>query len=174
MTATETETIRPTTTAASVRTPLALRLAVRQMRSGFEGFVVFMACVALGVMVIAAIGGLANALVVGLERQGRQIIGGDISISRMHARITAEERAVLDSVGLTSETATMRVMARTLGGEEQSLAELKSVDGVYPLVGEMKLKGRDTLDKMLADGAVVEPILLERLGLAVGDELEIG
>jgi len=174
MTATETETIRPTTTAASVRTPLALRLAVRQMRSGFEGFVVFMACVALGVMVIAAIGGLANALVVGLERQGRQIIGGDISISRMHARITAEERAVLDGVGLTSETATMRVMARTLGGEEQSLAELKSVDGVYPLVGEMKLKGRDTLDKMLADGAVVEPILLERLGLAVGDEFELG
>ena len=174
MTATETETIPPTTTAASVRTPLALRLAVRQMRSGFEGFVVFMACVALGVMVIAAIGGLANALVVGLERQGRQIIGGDISISRMHARITAEERAVLDGVGLTSETATMRVMARTLGGEEQSLAELKSVDGVYPLVGEMKLKGRDTLDKMLADGAVVEPILLERLGLAVGDEFELG
>ena len=174
MTATETETIRPTTTAASVRTPLALRLAVRQMRSGFEGFIVFMACVALGVMVIAAIGGLANALVVGLERQGRQIIGGDISISRMHARITAEERAALDGVGLTSETATMRVMARTLGGEEQSLAELKSVDGVYPLVGEMKLKGRDNLDKMLADGAVVEPILLERLGLAVGEEFQLG
>ncbi len=174
MTATETETIRPRTTAASVRTPLALRLAVRQMRSGFEGFIVFMACVALGVMVIAAIGGLANALVVGLERQGRQIIGGDISISRMHARITAEERAALDGVGLTSETATMRVMARTLGGEEQSLAELKSVDGVYPLVGEMKLKGRDNLDKLLADGAVVEPILLERLGLAVGEEFQLG
>lgn len=174
MTATETETIPPTTTAASVRTPLALRLAVRQMRSGFEGFIVFMACVALGVMVIAAIGGLANALVVGLERQGRQIIGGDISISRMHARITAEERAALDGVGLTSETATMRVMARTLGGEEQSLAELKSVDGVYPLVGEMKLKGRDNLDKLLADGAVVEPILLERLGLAVGEEFQLG
>ena len=174
MTATETETIRPTTTAASVRTPLALRLAVRQMRSGFEGFIVFMACVALGVMVIAAIGGLANALVVGLERQGRQIIGGDISISRMHARITAEERAALDGVGLTSETATMRVMARTLGGEEQSLAELKSVDGVYPLVGEMKLKGRENLDKVLADGAVVEPILLERLGLAVGEEFQLG
>lgn len=174
MTATETETIPPTTTAASVRTPLALRLAVRQMRSGFEGFIVFMACVALGVMVIAAIGGLANALVVGLERQGRQIIGGDISISRMHARITAEERAALDGVGLTSETATMRVMARTLGGEEQSLAELKSVDGVYPLVGEMKLKGRENLDKVLADGAVVEPILLERLGLAVGEEFQLG
>ena len=174
MTATEAESIRPTTTTSSVRTPLALRLAVRQMRSGFEGFIVFIACVALGVMVIAAIGGLANALVVGLERQGRQIIGGDISISRMHARITAEERAALDGVGLTSETATMRVMARTLGGEEQSLAELKSVDGVYPLVGEMKLKGGDNLASVLADGAAVEPILLERLGLAIGDEFELG
>jgi putative ABC transport system permease protein len=174
MTASETETIQPSSAGAPMRMPLAMRLAGRQMRSGFEGFVVFMACVALGVMVIAAIGALANALVIGLERQGRQIIGGDVSISRMHARATLDERAALDGVGLTSETATMRVMARTPDGKEQILAELKSVDDAYPLVGEMKLKGDTKLDKALANGAVVEPILLERLGLNVGDEFQLG
>lgn len=157
-----------------MRMPLAARIAARQMRSGFEGFVVFMACVALGVMVIAAIGALANALVIGLERQGRQIIGGDISISRMHARATPDERAALDRVGLISETATMRVMARTLDGKEQILAELKSVDDTYPLVGEMKLKGDAKLDEALAKGAVVEPILMERLALSIGDEFQLG
>ena len=157
-----------------MRMPLAARIAARQMRSGFEGFVVFMACVALGVMVIAAIGALSNALVIGLERQGRQIIGGDISISRMHARATPDERAALDRVGLISETATMRVMARTLDGKEQILAELKSVDDTYPLVGEMKLKGDAKLDEALAKGAVVEPILMERLALSIGDEFQLG
>ncbi len=174
MTTSDTETIQPSSAGAPMRMPLAIRLARRQMRSGFEGFVVFIACVALGVMVIAAIGALANALVIGLERQGRQIIGGDVSISRMHARATPDERAALEGVGLISETATMRVMARTADSKEQILAELKSVDDAYPLVGEMKLKGDTKLDKALANGAVVEPILLERLGLNVGDEFQLG
>ncbi len=174
MTATETETLQRSSTNRPVQMPLSMRLAARQMRSGFEGFIVFMACVALGVMVIAAIGALANALVIGLERQGRQIIGGDISITRMHARATPRERAALDGVGLISETATMRVMARTTDGKEQILAELKSVDPFYPLVGEMKLKGDKRLDEALANGAVVEPILLERLGLSIGDEFQLG
>ncbi len=174
MTATDTETLRRPASNRTMQMPLAVRLAARQMRGGLEGFIVFMACVALGVMVIAAIGALANALVIGLEQQGRQIIGGDISLSRMHARATPTERDALDGVGLISETATMRVMARTQDAKEQSLAELKSVDSVYPLVGEMKLKGGKELEETLADGVVVEPILLERLGLNIGDELELG
>jgi len=158
----------------TAKLPLALRLAGRQMRSGFDGFIVFMLCVALGVMVIAAIGGLATALVAGLENQGRQIIGGDIAVSRMHARATPEERAALDSAGTVSETATMRVMARTVDGNDQILGELKSADGAYPLVGETKLKGEKTLAAALRDGAVVEPIMLERLQLEVGDRFQLG
>ncbi|MBU2581565.1 MAG: FtsX-like permease family protein [Alphaproteobacteria bacterium] len=173
MTATETSLPQQPVT-GSAQMPLALRLAARQMRSGFEGFVVFMLCVALGVMVIAAIGGLATALVAGLEAQGRQIIGGDIAISRMHARATADERIVLDRVGRVSETATMRVMARTLDGNEQILAELKSADGAYPLVGELKFKGTLPVETALSQGAIVEPILLERLGLKIGDSFQLG
>lgn len=156
------------------RLPLALRLAIRQMRSGFEGFIVFILCVALGVMVIAAIGGLANALVAGLERQGRQIIGGDIAISRMHTRATDQERAALDDIGRFSESAIMRVMARTVDGEEQILGELKSVDSRYPLVGDVKFKGDKPLGEALATGAIVEPILLERLSLRIGEQFQLG
>ncbi|MBU1212711.1 MAG: FtsX-like permease family protein [Alphaproteobacteria bacterium] len=173
MTATE-ATLPRQQFASTAKLPLALRLAGRQMRSGFDGFIVFMLCVALGVMVIAAIGGLANALVAGLENQGRQIIGGDIAISRMHARATPEERAALDTVGTVSETATMRVMARTLDGNDQILGELKSADEAYPLVGETKLQAGKSLTAALRDGAVVEPIMLERLQLEVGDRFQLG
>ncbi len=153
---------------------LPLRLAARQMRGGLGGFVVFILCVALGVMVIAAIGGLANALILGLESQGRQIIGGDIAISRMHARAKPEERAALERLGQVSETSTMRVMARVPGGKDQALAELKSADGAYPLIGEMVLRDGVPLADALARGAIIEPILLERLNLSVGDTIELG
>ncbi len=160
--------------AGHAKIPLTLRLAARQMRSGIEGFIVFILCVALGVMVIAAIGGLASALVAGLESQGRQIIGGDIAVSRMHARTNTVERAALDDVGIVSESAIMRVMARTVDGDEQILAELKGVDSAYPLVGEIKFKGEQILSEALSTGAIVEPILLERLGLKIGDRFQLG
>lgn len=160
---------------SSLRMPLAVRLAGRQMRGGFNGFIVFILCVALGVMVIAAIGALANALVAGLEKQGRQIIGGDIAISRMHTAATSAERAELETIGTISETSTMRVMARTLDGNDQILASLKSVDDNYPLVGKLELRNAtDKKSALTGTSAAVEPILLERLGIKVGDQFKLG
>jgi putative ABC transport system permease protein len=43
-----------------------LKLGVRELRSGFKGFRIFIASLALGVMVIAAVGALADALRAGL------------------------------------------------------------------------------------------------------------
>lgn len=169
------ETLEPVKRARLFRLPLALRLAGRQMRAGFDGFLIFMLCVALGVMVIAAVGTLADSLSSGIERHGRIILGGDIALSRMHARAVPSERAVLDGVGKVSETSTMRVMARLPDGSDQTLAELKSVDDAYSLVGRIELSGGMSLADALHDkGAAVEPIMLERLGLKIGDRITIG
>ena len=46
--------------------PLVFRLAARELRSGLSGFYVFIACVALGVMVITGVGALSDALEIGL------------------------------------------------------------------------------------------------------------
>jgi putative ABC transport system permease protein len=157
------------------RLPLVWRLALREMRSGLGGFYVFVACVALGVAVITAVGALGDALRSGFEQQGARILGGDLTLSRMHQRATAPERTVIDGLGAVSETATMRAMARTVGAAEQSLVELKAVDVAYPLVGEMQLRNGGRLDQSLVGAAaVVDPLLLERLRLKVGDEFELG
>ena len=37
-----------------------VRLGLREIRNGFDGFRIFIACLALGVMVIAAVGALAT------------------------------------------------------------------------------------------------------------------
>ncbi len=41
---------------------LAIRYALRELRSGLRGFYVFIACIALGVMAIAGVGSVAGSL----------------------------------------------------------------------------------------------------------------
>jgi len=155
--------------------PIAVRLAWRELRGGLSGFYVFIACIALGVMVITGVGALSDGLGAGFERQGETILGGDVTLARMHKRAEPAERAWMAQRGRVSETATMRAMARRLDGSDQALAEIKGVDDAYPLVGQVKIKAGEALESALrSGGAVVDPILLERLGLKIGDRLSIG
>jgi putative ABC transport system permease protein len=156
--------------------PLVLRLAWREQRNGLKGFYVFIACVALGVAVIAGVGSLADALRAGFERQGEAMLGGDVVLSRPHKPLDTAERAWLARRGGVSESANMRAMARRLDASEQVLVEVKGVDAAYPLAGEVKLAGGVALQDVLREGnvAAVDPILLARLGLKIGDLMSIG
>ena len=152
-----------------------LRLGMRELRSGIGGFYVFIGCLALGVMVIAAVGALTDGLRAGFSRQGETILGGDVTFARMHTRAALDERSTFDAMGQVSETATMRTMARRLDGSEQALAELKAVDSKYPLNGAVTVEGgADFRASIASNGAVVDPMLMERLGLKVGDAFRIG
>jgi putative ABC transport system permease protein len=158
------------------RLALAVGLAWREQRNGLAGFYVFIACVALGVAVITGVGALADALAASFERQGETLLGGDVTLSRPHQPLEGEARAWLWRQGRVSESASMRAMARQPGGEEQALVELKGVDEAYPLVGQVRLSPERSLAATIRSepGAVIDPILLERLGLSVGDKLSLG
>src|SRR5205814_939442 len=70
---------------------LPLRLAFRELRAGLRGFYVFIACIALGVLAIAAVGSLSASLENGLAREGRTILGGDLSFLLSHREVSAPE-----------------------------------------------------------------------------------
>ncbi len=156
--------------------PLILRLAVREQRNGLRGFYVFIACVAIGVAAITGVGALGDALRASFERQGVLLLGGDVTLARPHQPADDAERAWLARQGAMSETATLRAMARRTDGADQTVVELKGVDAAYPLVGAVTLAGGVSLDAAMRSepGAAVDPILLERLGLKVGDSLTLG
>ncbi|MFA5957365.1 ABC transporter permease [Hyphomicrobium sp.] len=151
------------------------RLGLRELRNGFDGFRIFIACLALGVMVIAAVGALADALRGGLEKQGETLLSGDVVFARSHVRGTSQDLEVFRGLGQVSETATMRTMARRVDGSDQALAELKGVDDAYPLAGAATLQGGGSFaDALSGDGAIADAMLLDRLGLKVGDTMRIG
>lgn len=166
----------PSRASGGMSLPAVLRLAFRELRGGIKGFYIFVACVALGVAVITCVGAIADALQTSLAKQGESLLGGDIRLTRAHQPATAEERAWLLNRGRIAEMASLRTMARRPDLNEQALAEVKAIDGSYPLVGTLELqKGSKDLKSVSAGkGVFVDPILLERLNLKLGDDIKIG
>ena len=73
----------------------------------------------------------------------------------------------------------MRAMARIQSGDRRSLIELKAVDPAYPLYGAVALAPAQSLGEALDRrdenfGAAVDPAILDRLGLRLGDSIKIG
>ena len=157
---------------------LAMRYALRELRSGLRGFYVFIACIALGVMAIAGVGSVAGSLSDGLEHQGRTLLGGDASFALIQREATPAERNFLDVRGKVSSAAIMRGMTRSASGEF-ALVDLKAVDSNYPMLGDVKLLPPMAMADLLAQrdgsfGAAADPVLLARLGLKVGDRVTVG
>lgn len=157
---------------------LAIRFALRELRSGLRGFYVFIACIALGVMAIAGVGSVAGSLSAGLDHQGRTLLGGDASFALIQREASKEERGFLDAHGKVSATAIMRGMARSPSGEF-ALVDLKAVDGNYPMLGTVSLEPKMSVPDLLAQrdgafGAGADAVLLARLGLKAGDRVTVG
>ncbi|MGU3538248.1 ABC transporter permease [Methylobacterium sp. A54F] len=162
---------------SGLRLPLTLRLALRELRGGLSGFVVFLACIALGVAAIAGIASIARSLSDGLGREGRRILGADLAYTLINREASPAERAALDARGRVSVVAQLRAMAVS-GEGGAALVELKAVDASYPTAGELVTEPAAPLADLLADrdgvaGAVADPALLTRLDLKVGDRLTL-
>ena len=157
---------------------LPLRYAIRELRSGLRGFYVFIACIALGVMAIAGVGSVAGSLAAGLSEQGRTLLGGDVALSLIQREAKPDELAFLRAHGTVSVAATMRAMMRAPDGQ-LALTEMKAVDAAYPMLGELALEPPMPVADLFAErnsafGAAVDPVLLARLGLKIGDRVSIG
>jgi putative ABC transport system permease protein len=154
---------------------LALRLGLRDLRGAGRSFAVLLAALVLGVAIIAAVGILNRGVATALERDARVLLGGDVELEQANAPIPEEDLARLMPPGarLGRVVGTSTLVA-SAGGRTLSVS-LKAVDGLYPLAGAVRLDPPLPLAAALRDrGAVVEPALLARLGVAVGDELRLG
>ncbi|WP_371037352.1 ABC transporter permease [Rhodosalinus sp. FB01] len=162
--------------------PVAARLARRELRGGLRGFRIFLACLALGVAAIAAVGSVRAAIEAGLAAEGAVLLGGDAEAEFTYRFATEEERAWMEGVARQiSEVTDFRSMAVVERGAEteRALTQVKSVDDAYPLVGSVALSPDMSLDAALAGdgarpGAVMERVLADRLGLAPGDVFRLG
>ncbi|OWU86336.1 drug:proton antiporter [Oceanicola sp. 22II-s10i] len=160
----------------------AARMAGRELRGGLRGFRILIACLALGVAAIAGVGSIRSAIEAGLSREGAALLGGDAEITFTYRFANDAELAWMQEQATTlSEIADFRSLAVAGTGDtaERGLTQVKAVDGTYPLVGTVGLDPEMTLADALAGrdglpGAVMDPLLIDRLGIAVGDTVRLG
>ncbi len=156
---------------------LALSYALRDLRGGLQGLIVFLVCLALGVAAIAGIGTTRAAISTALSEQGGLLLGGDAEMRWTYREANAEELTFMESAAREiSLVYDFRSLARTVGDDpDQALTQLLAVDDAYPLIGAVELAPPMPIAEALAgDGVVMERALADRLGLRVGDVFKLG
>ena len=159
---------------------LGARSLWRDLRSGELRLLIL--ALTLAVAALTAVGFFADRLKGGLQRDARQLLGGDaviVSDNPTPKGFAAKARALgLESV----QTLSFPTMARATDarGGAARLVALKVVEGGYPLRGSLTLAGAPGAPHIVARaipaaGAVwVDAPLLEALGLQMGDALLLG
>ena len=160
---------------------IAARFARRELRGGLQGFRIFLACLALGVAAIAAVGTVRSGIQEGLEREGASLLGGDAEVEFTYRFARTDELLYLNGIAdRISETVDFRSMAVVDGpnGPERGLTQIRAVDDLYPLIGQVTLDPPMPLSDALrgtdVPGAVLERVLADRLGLTPGDQFRLG
>jgi putative ABC transport system permease protein len=158
---------------------LALRFALREMRGGLSGFLIFLTCIALGVAAIGGVNSVAQAITAGVASEGQALLGGDIRFELNQREASADEAAFLNGLGTLAVSANMRSMARLEDGSDQALVEAKAVDGAYPLYGQLLTEPSLSRDELFGEkggifGAAAPDMLFERLGLQPGQRIKLG
>jgi len=159
---------------------LGWRSLWRDLRAG--ELRLLMLAVTLAVAALTAVGFFADRLKGGLQRDARQLLGGDAVI--VSDQPTPD--SFLDQVrqlGLRqAQTLTFPTMARAseAQGGQTKLVALKAVPDAYPLRGSLRISpspgAADALTRAVPRPGQVwlEAALLEALGLRVGDVLLLG
>tara|TARA_R110002049_G_scaffold71979_2_gene185122 strand:- start:92452 stop:94989 length:2538 start_codon:yes stop_codon:yes gene_type:complete len=112
-------------------------------------------------------------------QSAQQTIGGDISLRLFHRTPTPEEIAFLERFGQLSLTAEQRIMVASENEGTSILAEMKAVDGTYPLYGDLVLSSNSSIKTALAvqdgmPGTIVASNFLDALHLRLGDQVTLG
>jgi putative ABC transport system permease protein len=159
---------------------LGWRTLLRDLRAGELRLLIV--AVTLAVAALTAVGFFADRLKGGLQRDARQLLGGD-AVLRSDGMTPEVFIARARSLGLqVTSTVTFPTMgrAREEDGGASKLVAFKAVPEGYPLRGSMKVAdsvdgaGRDTREIPAPGTAWADASLLDALGLRIGQTLLMG
>jgi len=166
------------------RPPSIFTLAWRQTRRDFRAGELRLLAVAvmLAVAALTAVGFFADRLNTGLQRDARQLLGGDAVVTSDRPtppELVAKAKALGLRVSTYADFPSMGRAPDDKGGASR-LTAVKAVSDTYPLRGKLQL--RDAADAPVQTVAAaprpgtvwVDPALLDSLQLQVGDPLLLG
>ena len=159
---------------------LGWRTLWRDVRSGELRLLIL--AVTLAVAALTAVGFFADRLQGGLQRDARQLLGGDAVINSDNpapANFEAEARARGLQVTHTLGFPTMARAADSQGGQSKLVA-LKAVESGYPLRGRLSIRSAPGAPESVTrevpgpGQAWVDAALLDAIGIGIGDPILVG
>jgi putative ABC transport system permease protein len=161
-----------------------LNLTAREIRSSWRRLLFFFLCIAIGVGSIVALRSLIQNLNKAVGSDARELLTADLVVNSTNdfspTDIEKIESVINSSsiVEARNEAIETSAMARPVDAANQtfSFVELKGIEPPFPLVGTFTMSGGGQFDYRLLEnrGAVVAPVLLEKLNLKIGDRIRIG
>ena len=142
----------------------------------------YVSAMALGVAALVAIRSFGINLQQAVEEQAKEVFGSDLEVRRS-AAWPDSTRALLDSLATEIPGAVVREvsfpsMARFPGsGRSQGrtrLAQIRALDGPYPLYGRVRTTPDAAARQIGQAGALVDATLLLQMEAAVGDSVQVG
>ena len=145
--------------------------------------VLYVSAMALGVAALVAIRSFGINLERAVAEQAKEVFGSDLEVRRS-AAFPDSTAALLDSLASETDAAVVREvsfpsMARfpaSAGGEGRArLAQVRALDGPYPLYGRVQTTPSDAAERIgRGGGALVDATLLLQMEAAVGDSVQVG
>ena len=154
-----------------------LRLALRDLKGGFSGFRIFLACIALGVAAITGVGSVSDGLSDGLARESRTILGGDVSLSLIHRELAPDERAfilargTISTFGISARWPGAKMVVRRSSKPRRSMRPIRRSERSHRA---RRSRGRGARLAGRPFGLIADPALSATLDIKLGDTFFIG
>ncbi len=158
-------------------------LAWRELRASWRRLLFFFLCIGIGVGSIVALRSMIQSLNRAVAGEARALMTADVQAETTR-EWPPEALAKINNVArpplVEARTETIEAASMLRPADEKSegalMVELKGVERGFPLYGDFRLEDGRPFDFALVErgGAVVAPLLLERLNLKVGDRVAIG
>jgi len=152
-----------------------LRQIVRSRRQA----IVLVLCVALSIVTLISLNGFSASVNTSLLKDAKSLQAADIII-QSYQEISPATMNIIRQLEDQNQIISNRVwefysVVRSQKSQDSLLAKLKIVQPGYPFYGQVVLKSGRIFESVLTPGVIiVAQHLLDRLGLMVGDSLNVG
>lgn len=159
----------------------AIRIGLLDLRGDLRRFVLLVVCLAVGTALIAGVSSVGSSIAGAIDSNAAVLMGGDLELSRADRPANPEELEILEGFGTVSSVIDTNVRAQSPSAD--AFVDLTAVSNTYPLVGEVQsaqlTAARMPLNQFLGMedevfGALLDPLMLDQLGIAVGDRFQLG
>ena len=158
----------------------AIRIGLLDMRGDLRRFLLLVVCLAVGTALISGVNSVGSSITRAIDDGAAELMGGDVELSRADRFATTDELAAMAGFGIVANTVDTNLRAESDTGD--AFVDLSAIGNGYPLLGQVVSPqlppGQSLYDFLapsaVAHGALIDPVLLDQLGLAIGDTFRLG